>query len=84
MSITREVFPQSPAPEASDKVLDNNPYAKPGNQTWATLVGSKCSHQCAIPTVLHKKGNTVKFCIIHVSFKFLFIQRTFLGLFFKF
>ena len=23
--------------------------AKSGNQTWATLVGGKCSHHCAIP-----------------------------------
>ena len=23
--------------------------AEKGNQTWATLVGGKCSHHCAIP-----------------------------------
>ena len=28
-----------------------NPQMKPGwNQSWVTLVGSECSHHCAIPT----------------------------------
>ena len=28
-------------------------YDKSGNQTWATLCGSECSHHCAIPCPPH-------------------------------
>ena len=30
--------------------------AESGNQTWATFVGSKCSHYCAIPAPLTYEG----------------------------